>query len=219
MTTPSDGAVEMDATNMYGTTDVGNRGYIPLVHFIRADATRTYTSNTSAQAIFNSPANGRITLETGAYQFRGLLNWNTMSATSGNRNVNMLGAGTATVAAWMWSAWGYDGANGTATTFSGMTTATSTSPASIVTATIGTELTVNLAGIVRSDRSRNDDPLHNNGHRRRLGTRYRVVHRNLAGRHHFGRICRPVGLGHARHRADLRPRNIVPPRLQLGNRI
>lgn len=97
MTTPADGAIELDATNMYGTTDAGNRGYIPLKHLIRANATRTYTSNTNSQAIFNSPANGRLTLETGTYRMHGVLSFQAMSATSGNRSFNLLGAGTATV--------------------------------------------------------------------------------------------------------------------------
>lgn len=143
-TTPAAGAFEMDATNFYATTDTGNRGYIPAKHFIRADSVRTYTSNTNSQTIFNSPANGRITLETGTYRFQSTLSFGNMSATSGNRSVNMLGAGTATVAAWMWSAVGLDGTSPGAAGASH--NVTSTSSASIVTATTGTSLIVFLDG-------------------------------------------------------------------------
>lgn len=144
MSTPSAGSMEMDATNLYATTDQGNRGYVPIRHLIRADSVRTYTSNTSAQTIFNSPANGRITLETGCYRFSSVLSWGAMSATLGNRSVNMLGAGTATVAAWMWIANGMDGTSPSPTGTSHLVT--NTSAASIVTATVGTALIVHLEG-------------------------------------------------------------------------
>jgi len=146
MTTPAVGAVEMDATNFYGTTDSGNRGYIPVRHFIRADAVRTYTSNTSAQTIFNSPTNGRLTLETGTYRVAGVLQWTAMSSTVGNRNIDLLGAGTATVAAWLWHVVGVDGAAGSATTQTGSTMTTSTTPASAVGGTSGTAMTASLQG-------------------------------------------------------------------------
>jgi hypothetical protein len=145
MTTPSDGAVEMDATNMYGTTDVGNRGYIPLVHYIRADTTRTFTSNTSSQTIFNSPANGRITLETGTYRFQAHLQFAAMSATSGNRSINILGAGTATIGTVAWIAVGMD-SDGTPGAGSVGFNAAVGSPASVVTAAIATGLGVLLNG-------------------------------------------------------------------------
>ena len=108
LTTPEVGAIELDATNLYATTDAGNRGYVPIRHLIRANATRTYTSNTSAQAVFNAPTNGRLTIEAGTYKFQGLLNWQAMSATSGNRNLNIIGAGTATITNWSWLAGGVD---------------------------------------------------------------------------------------------------------------
>jgi hypothetical protein len=49
-----------------------------------------------SQAIFTSPTNGRLTLETGTYIVEGVLILTAMSATSGNALVNLLGAGTAT---------------------------------------------------------------------------------------------------------------------------
>lgn len=111
LTTPEVGALELDATNLYGTTDAGNRGYIPIRHFIRCNATRTLPNDTNTNAIFNSPANGRITLETGTYRFEGMAIVTSMSATSGSAFVNILGAGTATVGAWMWKLMGIDNTN------------------------------------------------------------------------------------------------------------
>jgi hypothetical protein len=102
LTTPEAGALELDSTNLYGCTDAGNRGYIPIRHFIRANATRTLPNNTNENAIFNSPANGRLTLEAGTYLFEGIIRVSSMSGTSGNALIDILGAGTATAGAWLW---------------------------------------------------------------------------------------------------------------------
>jgi len=107
-TTPADGSLEMDSDAFYGTTDAGNRGHIPVKHFIRADATRTFASNTNQQAIFTTPTNGRLTLETGVYQFEGLIAMTSMSGTSGNGKFSLLGAGSATLDAILWQAIGND---------------------------------------------------------------------------------------------------------------
>lgn len=66
--------------------------------FIRLDADYTLTSTTSAQKIFDTTTNGRLTLTTGVYRFRAVLMVTGMSATSGNADFNLLGAGTATLA-------------------------------------------------------------------------------------------------------------------------
>lgn len=108
MTTAEDGALEEDADALYATTDAGNRGVVPVQHCIRADATRTFTSNTTQQAIFNSPANGRLTLETGTYLFEGIIAMTSMSATSGNGKFSVIGAGTATLGSILWTAFGRD---------------------------------------------------------------------------------------------------------------
>lgn len=110
LTTAEDGTIEMDADCLYACTDAGNRGIVPIVHMIRADATRTFTSNTLQQAIFTTPANGTLTLETGTYLFEGLIAMGTMSATSGNGKFSIIGAGTATLAAILWQAIGFDAA-------------------------------------------------------------------------------------------------------------
>lgn len=108
MTTPADGSIEMDDNCIYATTDAGNRGYIEVNHFIRADSTRTFTSNTLQQAIFTTPANGALTLETGTYLFEGLIAMTSMSGTSGNGKFSLIGAGTATLGAILWQAYGND---------------------------------------------------------------------------------------------------------------
>lgn len=145
-TTPDAGSLEMDANCMYGTTDAGNRGYIPLRQFIRADSTRTLPNDTNLNAIFNSPTNGRLTLETGTYLFSGLLHINTMSATSGNARFNPLGGGTATMGSVLYHMVGVDGAVNTAAQQTGSTSNAASSPASVMTAGTGTAMTINITG-------------------------------------------------------------------------
>ena len=111
LTTAEAGAIERDANAFYMTTDAGNRGVVGVRHFIRADATRTMPNNTSENALFNSPANGRVTLETGTYLFESHIRLTGMSGTSGNALIDFLGAGTATAAAWMWYATALDNTN------------------------------------------------------------------------------------------------------------
>jgi hypothetical protein len=108
LTTAEDGAIEMDGDCFYGCTDAGNRGLIPVQHMIRSNATRTFTSDTLQQAIWNDPTNGTLTLETGTYLFEGLVAMTSMSATSGNGKFSIIGAGTATLGDILWQAWGHD---------------------------------------------------------------------------------------------------------------
>jgi hypothetical protein len=142
LTTAEAGALELDANALYGTTDAGNRGVIPVVNLIRADATRTFTSDTAQQAIFTTPAGGTLTLETGCYLFEGLIAMTSMSATSGNGKFSLIGDGTATLAAILWQAYGGDvAAEGTAAAIGGSwhVIATQTA-ANIATAATGTAL-------------------------------------------------------------------------------
>lgn len=147
LTTPEDGAFEVDATGLYFTTDPGNRGYIPVKHFIRCNATRTLPNDTNLNAIFNDPANGRLTLETGTYLFRMLAIITAMHATSGNALLNIRGAGTATIAAWLWKLSGLDGT--TPSTIADDDAAyltTEATAASMVAAQTGTALRVSAEG-------------------------------------------------------------------------
>lgn len=139
MTTPSDGAIEMDATNMYATTDAGNRGYIPIRHYIRAAVARTLPNDTNLNAIFNDPANGTLTLETGVYKFEIMVRVSAMSATSGNALINIDGAGTATVGSYLWFATAADNsALATPVGWESSMIATAATAASAATAGVGT---------------------------------------------------------------------------------
>jgi len=148
MSTATPGAIELDATNLYGATDTGNRGYIPIRHFIRMTGNRTLTSNTNEQTIFNSPANGRITLEAGVYKFEALMRVTTMSATSGNARIDWNGAGTATIDTWMWSAYGFDNTTSAGPIAAqGVFITANESAASIWTAATGTGMSVSARGM------------------------------------------------------------------------
>jgi len=147
LTTPEDGALEMDADCLYGTTDAGNRGQIPLRHFIRCDSARTLPNDTNVNPIFNSPANGTLTLETGTYLFEALLLITGMSATSGNALINIRGAGSATIAAWLWLAQGLDAtAAGTIADDDSAYLTAEASAASVVAAAVNTVLRLHLRG-------------------------------------------------------------------------
>jgi hypothetical protein len=147
LTTAEDGAIELDADCFYGCTDAGNRGVIPIRHFIRCDSTRTLGNVGTEQAIFNSPTNGRITLETGCYLFEGMLYITSMSGTGGNAAIDPLGAGTATCGSWLYHACGIDATNPTtAATQTGTFSITQQTAASAVTAGTGTSVAIELRG-------------------------------------------------------------------------
>jgi hypothetical protein len=68
---------------------------------IRANGTRSLPNDTAENALFNSPTNGRITLATGVYEVSGMIGITGMSATSGNGNIDLVGAGTVTAEDWL----------------------------------------------------------------------------------------------------------------------
>lgn len=147
LTTPEVGALELDANALYATTDAGNRGVVPVEYWIRLHANFALTSQTAAQKLFNSPVGGTLTLETGTYEFDGIVSISTMSATSGNAQFLLLGAGGATLANVIFFGIGADGAVNAAAALSGSTTqGANSSPASIVTAAVGTALQLWLKG-------------------------------------------------------------------------
>lgn len=68
------------------------------VHFIRQGADRTLASSTSAQAIFNTTTNGRLTLPTGLFLLRAQIHVDSMDTGTGNNaNVDFKGSGTAVI--------------------------------------------------------------------------------------------------------------------------
>lgn len=101
VTTAVDNTMEVDATNLYFTSDAGNRGYVSVNHFTRLAANRNLTNDTNENPLFAS-ADDAITLETGVYRFEMILRITTMSSTSGNALIDILGAGTAVVDTWAW---------------------------------------------------------------------------------------------------------------------
>lgn len=140
LTTAEDGAIEMDDNCLYATTDAGNRGYIPVRHFIRCDSTRTLPSDSNLNAIFNNPTNGRLTLETGTYLFEIMCGITGMSGTSGNASVDILGAGTATTTDWLYNMVGKDGTLVSVAAVLGVMPVIKSTPASMFTAGTATEM-------------------------------------------------------------------------------
>lgn len=140
LTTPEVGAIELDSNCLYGTTDAGNRGYIPVRHFIRCNAARTLPNDTNENAIFNDPANGRLTLETGTYLFEMVVGITAMSATTGNALLDVLGAGTATCNDWLYAVIGKDGTLVSVNAVLGTMPVIQSTPASMFTAGTGAEM-------------------------------------------------------------------------------
>lgn len=137
LTTPEAGAFELDTTNFYATVEASNRGIVPLEHWIRANTARTFASNTTPQAIFNSPTNGALTLSNGIYVFRVFVGMDTLSATSGNGKFSL--AGTAVLAQILQNPGGIDISLDSTTTVGGTMTqsaaqgATNAAPANAAT--------------------------------------------------------------------------------------
>lgn len=122
-------------------------GIISEKWWIRANATRNLTSNTSEQKIFGDPTNGRITLPVGTYRFEGIIYFTGMSATSGNAAIDILGAGTAVCEGWMWHTVGIDAtAPTTSAAQTGSFTITQQSVASVVLAATGTAMGLRIRG-------------------------------------------------------------------------
>lgn len=146
-TTPEAGDVlEYDGNAMYATTDAGNRGVLSVNNFIRLDASYNLSNSAAEQQLFNTTANGRLTLETGTYFFECVLSISGMSATSGNAAFDILGAGSSTVGTVLYHIVGVDGNANTAATQTGSTSTSAQSPASMVTAGTGTVLNASLRG-------------------------------------------------------------------------
>lgn len=146
-TTPEAGDVlEYDGNAIYATTDAGNRGVISVDNLIRLDAAYALTNSVAEQKIFNTTANGRLTLETGTYFFESVISVSGMSATSGNAAFDLLGAGGATIGTVLYHVTGVDGNANTAATQTGSTSTNAQTPASMVTAGTGTALQASIRG-------------------------------------------------------------------------
>lgn len=120
MRVPATG-LERTANVLLTSTDIGNKGYVPVIHICRLSADYTLTSTTAEQKLFNCSTNGRLTLETGAYEFECLASISGLSTTTGNGAFDILGAGGATLADVLYHSIGVDGATATAATQTGST--------------------------------------------------------------------------------------------------
>jgi hypothetical protein len=114
--------------------------------WIRQAASRVLTSVGTEQKLFDSVANGTLTLTTGVYFFDAVVYITGLSATSGNTAFDILGAGSAVLGDVLYHAVGIDGAAGTAAAQTGSTAIQGQSPASIVTAGTATAVAFSLRG-------------------------------------------------------------------------
>jgi hypothetical protein len=109
------GATDADRANELAINEAGTSKKLTVGQvrdyekwILRCDSLRTLTNTGSEQAIFNVPTNGRLTLPVGLYFFNGQLYLQSMSGTSGNFALDILGAGTAVTAAWLYHCLGID---------------------------------------------------------------------------------------------------------------
>ncbi|MCX6254833.1 MAG: hypothetical protein NTV31_10200, partial [Bacteroidia bacterium] len=143
LTTPAAGAVEYDGTVFYSTPVASSRGVSPSEYFIALTSNYTGTDNNSAQKVFNSPANGTITLSAStSYLFEGQYSINSAGGTS--TSLGTLFGGTAT-----FTSIGYTAITAKGATL-GMTSFVNTAGVSTVTqANTTNNVTVIIRGIVR----------------------------------------------------------------------
>ena len=123
--------------------DGANPGTIAAIHWCKLTSDNTLTSVGTIQALLDGggcPANGRVTVDTGQYEFQCHIGITAMSATSGNAAFTL--GGTATYANIVQSWVGQDGASAAAAALSGSWSQTSASPASAVTAGTATAMNV-----------------------------------------------------------------------------
>jgi hypothetical protein len=123
---------------------------VPLVNWLMQTADYTLTSSVSEQRLFNTTANGRLTLPTGIYEFECLLYLTTMSATSGNMAFDPIGAGTAVADRFGYGTFGIDNTSPlNAGTMTGSFTVSQQSVASVVSAGTGTGMAALIKGLFR----------------------------------------------------------------------
>lgn len=129
--------------------EAGANGVEAPLYIARLRAAYTLGSNTNSQKAFNIPANGALTLPSNtSYFFECFLSIDTMSATSGNMGFDVLGAGTATIAAQNWFLHGLDATTqSTAAAISGIASEAARTGDTVVAAT-GTAVHVFVRGIL-----------------------------------------------------------------------
>jgi hypothetical protein len=101
LTTAAAGAVEYDGKVFYATPAASTRQVLDGEQFITLTSSRTLTSNTSAQAIFNSPSSGTVTLVgSTTYFFECLFSVTGLSTSSHTISFGFGGTGTITRQLW-----------------------------------------------------------------------------------------------------------------------
>ncbi len=128
------------------------QGVVASEHWIKLSADYVLTNTAAEQKIFNTTANGRLTLPTGTYFFDCMLLCTGMSGTNGNFSFDPIGAGTAAATTFLWNALGIDASTpsfgiGAGGTFH----VTQQSAGNVVTATTGTGAGVVISGSFRID--------------------------------------------------------------------
>lgn len=119
-------------------------------HYAILTADYTLTSQTAAQKLFNigSGSGGALTLPTGVYEFEAMLYITGMSATSGNGQFGLVGAGSATLANIFYHPEGHDAAAGinSAGTMGGGFAMVALSAGNVLPAATNTEMAFKVSG-------------------------------------------------------------------------
>lgn len=132
-------------------TVIGGAAVIPTEYWTCLLSNYALTSTTSLQKLFNASTNGAVTIPQGRYFFEMMLYITSMSGTSGNGQLDILGAGTAVVTTGGLSqSVGVDNSTPTgALALSGLISQNVTAGAPVVTAGTGTAIAVSLRGTFR----------------------------------------------------------------------
>jgi hypothetical protein len=145
LTTATAGAMEYDGTVFYATPTASQRGVIMAEQIILLQAAYTLTSQTAAQAMFNTPAGGQVTLTAGTYEFECFYSLSAMSATSGSFGFAL--GGTATKTQFFWSL-AQKGAAAVATATATQSTYNVAANTALTTASVNTVGYANISGII-----------------------------------------------------------------------
>jgi hypothetical protein len=132
------------------TNSAANPVSVPLCNWLMLTADYTLTNTTSEQKLFDSPANGTLTLPSGVYEFEAFIYITTMSASSGNAAFDPIGAGTAVADRFGYHISGSDNSGPlNSATRTGSSSVTQQSQASMLSAGVGVAMTAHIAGMFR----------------------------------------------------------------------
>ena len=145
LTTAIAGGVEYDGTVFYATPTASQRGVIMAEQIILLQSAYTLTSQTAAQKLFNTPANGQVTLTAGTYEFECFYYLSSMSSTSGSFGFALGGTATMTQFFWSLAAKANPAATTTAANSTYNVTAANTA---LSAATVNTVGYANISGII-----------------------------------------------------------------------